>query len=79
MIENYNDSYIWLVVDNLDSRKYTNATIKFFETMWARELTDLELNLLNWLSDDEVKEIVEKNWDVVFVDSDYEILGGVEV
>lgn len=76
MIKNYNDDNVWLIVDSLDSRKYTNATIKFFETMWSRELTDLELNLLNWLSDDEVKEIVEKNWDVVFVDTNRIILGG---
>ena len=40
-------------------RKYTNKLISIIEE--ERELTDLEIGLLFWLSDDEVREFAEAN------------------
>ena len=40
-------------------RKYTNKLISIIEE--ERELTDLEIGLLFWLSDDEVQEFAEAN------------------
>ena len=40
-------------------RKYTNKLISIIEE--ERELTDLEIGLLFWLSDDEVHEFAEAN------------------
>ena len=40
-------------------RKYTNKLISIIEE--GRELTDLEIGLLFWLSDDEVREFAEAN------------------
>ena len=57
-----------LEVDNYSARKYTDAFIRFLEDIWGRELTDLELNLLNWFSDDEVKEFAERNYEIDFIE-----------
>lgn len=40
-------------------RKYTNKLISIIEE--ERELTDLEIGLLFWLSDDEVREFADAN------------------
>ena len=40
-------------------RKYTNKLISIIEE--ERELTDHEIGLLFWLSDDEVREFAEAN------------------
>ena len=40
-------------------RKYTHKLISIIEE--ERELTDLEIGLLFWLSDDEVREFAEAN------------------
>lgn len=57
-----------LEVDNYSARKYTDAFIRFMEDIYGRELSDLELNLLNWFSDDEVKEFAERNFEIEFVE-----------
>lgn len=42
-----------------EARKYTNKFIKIIEE--SRELTDLEVELLSWMSDDDVREFAEAN------------------
>ena len=49
-------------------RKYTNKLISIIEE--ERELTDLEIGLLFWLSDDEVREFAEAN--EYFIDDEEE-------
>lgn len=43
------------------ARANTNKVIDFIERNYGREVTDLERDLLNWLSDDEVLEFAENN------------------
>lgn len=56
-----------LEVDNYSARKYTDAFIRWLEE-YGEELSQLELDLLNWLSDDEVKEFAEKNYEIDFLE-----------
>lgn len=57
-----------LEVDIYSARKYTDAFIRFLEDTFGEELSGLELELLNWLSDDEVKEFAERNYEVEFIE-----------
>ena len=57
-----------LEIDNYSARKYTDAFIRFLEDLYGEELNGLELNLLIWLSDDEVKEFAEKNYEIEFIE-----------
>ena len=57
-----------LLIDIYDARKYTNAFIEYLEEI--QEVSPLELSLLGWLSDDEVKEFAEYNYDIEFIEEE---------
>ena len=56
-----------LEIDNYSARKYTDAFMRWLEE-FGENLSQLELDLFNWLSDDEVKEFAEKNYDIEFLE-----------
>ena len=55
-----------------NARKYETAFIEYLEGN-GEQLSDLELNLLSWLSDDEVGEFAEREYEIEFIDDDEEI------
>ena len=57
-----------IYIDKYDARKYTNAFIGYLEDF--QEISPLELGLLGWLSDDEVKEFAEYNYEVEFLEEE---------
>lgn len=60
-----------LKIDYSNARKYETAFIEYLEGN-GEQLTDLELNLLSWLSDDEVGEFAERCYEIEFIDDDDE-------
>ena len=52
-----------LQVDEYKARCYTNAFIEYLEST-GDKLTMLECSLLDWLSDDDVKEFAEVYYDI---------------
>ena len=52
-----------LQVDEYKVRCYTNAFIEYLEST-GDKLTMLECSLLDWLSDDDVKEFAEAYYDI---------------
>lgn len=55
-----------LRVDEYKVRCYTNAFIEYIEGT-GTHLTMLECSLLDWLSDDDVKEFAEAYYDIEWV------------
>lgn len=58
-----------LEIDRTQSRPYMSAFITWLE-VYGERLSQLEVDLLNWLEDDEVKEFAEKNYDIEFLEEE---------
>lgn len=62
-----------LFVDNSSARKYTDAFYDYLIDLGYINEDNPLLNLLYWLSDDDVCEYARVNFDIEFVDDEDEI------